>query len=75
MKLLTKVRNYLQDLSIYTGKGRAETEDLDVMSFNRPTKPTNTVYTDRYATFVDEQKERMEAMRRHPSAQNGKRGK
>ena len=75
MKLLTKVRNYLQDLSVYTGKDRGETEDLDVMSFNRPSKPTNTVYTDRYTPFVGKQEERLEAMQRHPSAQSRKRVK
>ncbi len=75
MKLLTKVWNYLQDLSVYTGKNRGEIEDLDVMSFNRPSETTSALYTDRYNLSVVKQKERLEAMQRHPSAQSRKRVK
>ena len=45
MSLFTKVRNYLQDLNVYTGKHRGETADEDIMAINRRPTERSSVYT------------------------------
>jgi len=64
MKLFTKVWNYVQDLSVYTGKNRGETFDEEVMAINRAPKRHIQVYTDKTGLY---DWEREEAMLRHPS--------
>ena len=64
MSLFTKVRNYLQDLNVYTGKRRGETVDEDIMAINRRPTERSSVYTHGNGVY---DWEREEAKLRHPS--------
>jgi|TARA_R110000803_G_scaffold37598_8_gene81068 hypothetical protein len=71
MILHTKLLNYLQDLLVDDGKWSTEATYLDVAPVNRQPKQADTVYT----ASAGSNKQRLAAMRRHPSAQTGKRDK
>lgn len=64
MKLLTKLLIYFQNLGVYSGEGREQTEDLDVMSVNSSQIRHHNRYTPK-PTIYDWQLE--EAKWRHPS--------
>lgn len=71
MILHTKLLNYLQDLLVDEANRPAEVTYLDVVPLNRRSSQADTVYTASDST----DKQRLAAMRRHPSAQTGKRDK